>query len=132
MHIPDRGKDRGTGGAAVVALSGGMDSCVTAAHAAMYYDLALLHVGYGQRTERRERRSFLDLADYYRVPENRRLIVLAPHYGRLGGSSLTDADMEIPRGRRSDRSVPTTYVPFRNAFILSVAVSWAEAWGACC
>lgn len=114
----------------MVALSGGMDSCVAAARAAMRHDLALLHVGYGQRTERRERRSFLDLADYYRVPEDRRLIVPAPHYGRLGGSSLTDAGMEIPRGRQGGRGVPTTYVPFRNAFILCVAVSWAEVIGA--
>ena len=48
---------------AIVALSGGMDSCVTAAIASKDYDLALIHINYGQRTEKRELKAFNDIAD---------------------------------------------------------------------
>src|ERR1041385_6422465 len=74
---------------AVCLVSGGMDSCVTAAIANEENDeLAFLHVSYGQRTEARERRAFEDLCDFYRV--RRRLVVSLEHLARIGGSSLTD------------------------------------------
>lgn len=118
---------------AVVLVSGGMDSCVTAAIAARRYELAFLHLNYGQRTERRELRAFHRIADHYRV--DHRLIVDVDYLSRIGGSSLTDPAMRIPErtggstspGRRSrGGAIPSTYVPFRNANILSIAVSWAE------
>ena len=126
------GQPRGDnmGRIAIVALSGGMDSCVAAAIARQGRDLALLHVRYGQRTREREERAFTELADWFRVPRERRLVVSAPHYGSMGGSSLTDPRMEVPRGTPSGTGIPSTYVPFRNAFILSVGVAWAEAIGA--
>ena len=113
---------------AVVCLSGGLDSCVTAAIANEDYDLALLHVNYGQKTERRELCSFRDIAGFYRV--RKRLVVELGFFGRIGGSSLTDAGREVSVGDLSAPGIPATYVPFRNANILSAAVSWAESIGA--
>lgn len=115
----------------IVLVSGGMDSCVTAAIAnGMGHALHLLHVNYGQRTERRELKAFQDLADYYRVPEDRRLVSSIAHLAAIGGSSLTDADIEVSRADLENEDIPTSYVPFRNAHLLSIGVSWAEVCGA--
>jgi 7-cyano-7-deazaguanine synthase len=112
-------------GLAVCLVSGGMDSCVTAAIANEEADgLAFLHVSYGQRTEERERRAFADIADYYGVEQ--RLMVSLDHLARIGGSSLTDTDIAISSANLARRGIPTSYVPFRNAHLLSVATSWAE------
>ncbi len=121
---------------AVVLLSGGMDSCVCTAIARERHgprNLALLHAMYGQRTEKRERRSFDSIADFYGVQE--RLVVRLDHFRAIGGSALTDATIEVPENeldapRSGGSTVPVTYVPFRNAHFLSVGVSWAEAIGA--
>jgi 7-cyano-7-deazaguanine synthase len=118
---------------AVVLLSGGMDSCVSAALARERHGpegIALLHAGYGQRTEKRERRAFEEIADFYGVHE--RLVVQLDHFRAIGASALTDAKIAVPEnelgGAGAQRSaIPVTYVPFRNAHFLSVAVSWAEA-----
>jgi len=110
---------------AVCLVSGGMDSCVTAAVArGENEDLALLHVSYGQRTQARERRAFEELADFYKV--SRRLVVSLEHLARIGGSSLTDASMPVSEADLSSRGIPTSYVPFRNAHLLAAATSWAE------
>lgn len=109
---------------AVVALSGGMDSCVTAAIANQEYELALAHINYGQRTEKRELKAFNDIADFYNV--EKRLIIDFTHFSKIGGSSLTDYDIEVTKANLQSREIPTSYVPFRNANILSVCVSWAE------
>ncbi|HXF42616.1 MAG TPA: 7-cyano-7-deazaguanine synthase QueC [Pyrinomonadaceae bacterium] len=109
----------------VVLLSGGMDSCVTAAIAkAESEDIAVLHASYGQRTEKRELKSFNDIADFYNV--ERRLIVKVPHFSNVGGSSLTDEKIEVSEADLSTKEIPTSYVPFRNAVLLSIAVGWAE------
>lgn len=113
---------------AVVALSGGMDSCVTAAIANLSFEIALLHINYGQRTEKRELRAFNDIADFYRV--NKRLIVDYTHLSEIGGSSLTDINREISKADLSNKQIPSSYVPFRNANILSACTSWAEVIGA--
>jgi len=116
---------------AVVLLSGGMDSCVTAALAAQEHALALVHASYGQRTERRERQAFDAVADFYGVRE--RLVARLDHFRDIGGSALTDAGLAVPEREeppRAEEGIPITYVPFRNAHFLSVAVSWAEAIGA--
>jgi len=113
---------------AVVLLSGGLDSCVTAAFAARDFEPAFLHLNYGQRTERRELRAFHEIADFYSVSE--KLIVDARFFNQIGGSSLTDTKMEIGGAALDSKEIPSTYVPFRNANILSIAVSWAEVIGA--
>jgi 7-cyano-7-deazaguanine synthase len=114
----------------VVAMSGGMDSCVTAAIARQEHSLAALHVTYGQRTASREQRAFEQLADFYDIPDARRLIADLGHLARIGGSSLTDPSIAVPDSGDTGPEIPSTYVPFRNANILSVAVSWAEVIGA--
>jgi 7-cyano-7-deazaguanine synthase len=157
---------------AIVLVSGGMDSCVTAAIANEEYRLAFLHVNYGQRTEARELRAFNEIADHYQA--EKRLIISIEHLKVIGGSSLTDTSIAIPEvpphltplpsgerknispspprgegrgegnlrtpnaacprmiqsGELRTSSIPTTYVPFRNAHLLAIAVSWAEVIGA--
>ena len=114
---------------AVCLVSGGMDSCVTAAIARDENDeLAFLHISYGQRTEARERRAFEALADHYRV--TKRLAVSIEHLKKIGGSSLTDENILVTEANLASREIPTSYVPFRNAHLLSIATSWAEAIGA--
>ena len=118
---------------AVVLLSGGMDSCVSTAMARERCgagNIALLHAGYGQRTERRERRAFEAIADFYGVRE--RLVVALDHFRAIGGSALTDPKIAVPENDLAPHggAIPVTYVPFRNAHFLSVAVSWAEVLGA--
>ena len=110
---------------AIILVSGGMDSCVTATTAkADRYDLSFLHMNYGQRTEKRELKAFHDIADYYMVDE--RLVVDICHLSTIGGSCLTDKNIEIPGANLDNSDIPISYVPFRNANILSAAVSWAE------
>ena len=102
-----------------------MDSCVTIASAkADGFGLSFLHMNYGQRTEKRELKAFYDIADHYTVDE--RLVVDISHLSIIGGSCLTDNNIEIPNARLDNSDIPISYVPFRNANILSVAVSWAE------
>ncbi len=114
---------------AVCLVSGGMDSCVTAAIAREENEeVAFLHVSYGQLTERRERRAFEELADFYGV--SRRLAVSLEHLARIGGSSLTDPSIPVAAADLASREIPTSYVPFRNAHLLAVATSWAEVSGA--
>jgi 7-cyano-7-deazaguanine synthase len=117
---------------AVVLLSGGMDSCVCTAIAHEEHgkgNVALVHAMYGQRTEKRERQAFDDIANYYDVRQ--RLVVRLDHFRAIGGSALTDKEMRVPENELDAvgdgaSSIPVTYVPFRNAHFLSVAVSWAE------
>ena len=114
---------------AVCLVSGGMDSCVTAAIARAENDeLAFLHVSYGQRTQAREQQAFAALAAHYNVP--RRLVVSIEYLTRIGGSSLTDANIPVAEANLTTREIPTSYVPFRNAHLLSIATSWAEVLGA--
>lgn len=113
---------------AVVLTSGGMDSCVTAAIAAQDYRLALLHLNYGQRTERRELRSFNAIADHFDAVH--RLVISMDHLSKIGGSSLTDNSIPVTKANLTNKEIPNSYVPFRNANMLSVAVSWAEVLSA--
>lgn len=114
---------------AICLVSGGMDSCVTAAIANNENDvLAFLHVSYGQRTAIRERRAFDEIADFYGV--DRRFAISIEHLARIGGSSLTDHSIPVSEGSVGTQGIPTSYVPFRNAHLLSVAVSWGEVIGA--
>jgi len=114
---------------AIVLVSGGIDSCVTAAIAELEgSDLAFLHISYGQRTERRERKAFNDIADHYGV--EKRLDISIEHLAKIGGSSLTDEKIAVTEANLGSKDIPTSYVPFRNANMLSIAASWAEIIGA--
>jgi 7-cyano-7-deazaguanine synthase len=109
---------------AIVALSGGLDSCVTTAIANEEYDLAIFHANYKQRTEKRELKSFNDIGDYYKI--DKRLIIDFSHLSMIGGSSLTDYNLEVKSANLASHSIPNSYVPFRNANILSACISWGE------
>ena len=114
---------------AVCLVSGGMDSVLTAAIAHEENDrLAFLHISYGQRTEQREHRAFDEIADHYRV--NQRLAISVGHLSSIGGSSLTDRNIAVTAPDLAAEGIPTSYVPFRNAHLLSIATSWAEVIGA--
>src|SRR5580765_1069692 len=113
---------------AVVLLSGGMDSSVCAALAVRDHDLGALHISYGQRTEERERQSFLAICERLKIHD--KLMVRNEAFRAIGGSALTDENIEVPTAEGLGHGVPVTYVPFRNAHLLSVAVSWAEVLGA--
>ncbi|MBI5682102.1 MAG: 7-cyano-7-deazaguanine synthase QueC [Deltaproteobacteria bacterium] len=112
----------------IVLVSGGMDSLVAAAIASLENELAFLHVNYGQKTETRELKAFNDIADFYNV--EKRLIVDIAYLKKIGGSALTDETIKVATSPLSTLhpplSTPTTYVPFRNAHLISIAVSWAE------
>jgi 7-cyano-7-deazaguanine synthase len=118
----------GTKERAVVLLSGGMDSTVCAALSARDYRAAAVHVSYGQRTEERERKSFMAICDRLGIGE--RLVVRNEALQAIGGSALTDRSISVPKATSAGGDIPVTYVPFRNAHFLSVAVSWAEVLGA--
>jgi 7-cyano-7-deazaguanine synthase len=121
MPIPSKSR-------AVVLLSGGMDSCVCAALAARDHEPAAVHVSYGQRTEERERQSFLAICQRLKIHD--RLMVRNEALRAIGGSALTDESIPVPDSEAIAQSIPITYVPFRNAHFLAVAVSWAEVLGA--
>jgi 7-cyano-7-deazaguanine synthase len=113
---------------AVVLLSGGMDSAVCAALASREHEAAALHVSYGQLTEAREQQSFLGICEHLKIKE--RLMVRNQALRAIGGSALTDPNIAVPQGHEIGEEIPVTYVPFRNAHFLAVAVSWAEVLGA--
>lgn len=110
----------------VVLLSGGMDSCVCAALAVRDTQAAAMHISYGQRTEVRERRAFEGICD--RLGIKQRLALKNEVLEAVGGSALTDSSIHVPEteGEIGQGGIPVTYVPFRNAHLLSAAVSWAE------
>src|SRR2546427_7880657 len=98
---------------AVVLISGGMDSCVTAAIAGRSYNIAALHVSYGQPAERRELQSFHAVADYFGASE--RLVVRLEHFRLIGGSRLSDSPVPIHHAKLTNREISHTYLPFLNA-----------------
>ena len=114
---------------AVCLVSGGLDSCVTAAIAHREVrEVAFLHMSYGQRTEARELRAFEEIASHFGI--KRRLAVSIQYLAMIGGSSLTNKSIPVSPARLDVSGVPTSYVPFRNAHLLAIATSWAEVIGA--
>ena len=111
---------------AIVLISGGMDSCVTASCAKEDgFQLSFLHINYGQRTERRELQSFHEISIFFNVEE--KLIIDMSYFSDIGDSCLTDKNIAVPKGNLTSNDIPVSYVPFRNANILAAATSWAEA-----
>ena len=117
---------------AIVLVSGGMDSLVCCAIASKENkNLALLHLNYQQKTEAKELECFEKIADFYQVPKERRKIIDTAFFKQIGGSSLTDDQIEVKKfGAHQENQIPDSYVPFRNTHIISMAVSWAEVIGA--
>lgn len=116
---------------AIVLLSGGMDSLVCTGEAlAESQEVSFLHMNYGQKTSSRERKSFDDIADFYKVKESDRKIIDMTFLKQIGGSSLTDENIDVKSYQGDSNVIPDSYVPFRNSIILSLAVSWAEVVGA--
>lgn len=114
---------------AIVLLSGGMDSLVCAGEAiSKNYQVSFLHMNYGQKTSARERKSFEDIADFYKVTD--RKVIDMTFLKQIGGSSLTDESIDVKSYKGDSSVIPDSYVPFRNSIILSLAVSWAEVVGA--
>ena len=110
---------------AIILVSGGMDSCVTASCAKQDgFELSFLHINYGQKTEQKELQSFYAIADFFNVTD--RLIIDMQYFSQIGGSSLTDSNIDVAKGNLENKEIPISYVPFRNANILSAATSWAE------
>jgi 7-cyano-7-deazaguanine synthase len=108
----------------IVVVSGGINSCLTAALVAAKYNPFFLHVSYGQKVEKRELKAFKDLASFFKV--KKRLVASIKYLKEIGGSSLTDRNINISVSGISNRKIPTSYVPFLNAHFISIAVSWAE------
>lgn len=116
---------------AIVLLSGGMDSLVCAGIALKEnYKVSFLHMNYGQKTSARERKSFDDISEFYKIPERDRKIIDMTFLKQIGGSSLTDEAISVKSYQGDSKEIPDSYVPFRNSIILSLAVSWAEVVGA--
>lgn len=114
---------------AIVALSGGMDSATTLAIAIVLgFEPYALHISYGQRTKNRELKAFNEICDFYNIQT--RLIIPIDYLTKIGGSALTDSEIELQTANLKREEIPNTYVPFRNGNILSIAVSWAEVLGA--
>ncbi len=113
---------------AVVLLSGGMDSATAAYEAAgRGYEIYALHTSYGQRTEGRELECARRIAE--EVGTRDFLRVETGHLAAIGASSLTDDDSTVEDADMESEEIPDTYVPFRNANLLAMAVSYAEANG---
>jgi 7-cyano-7-deazaguanine synthase len=128
LSMKDNGRRTKDKALAIILASGGMDSCVTAAIANVDYRIAMLHVGYGQRTEARELRAFNAVADFFQAEH--RLICRLDHLKQIGGSSLTDRKIAVEVANLERQDIPSSYVPFRNAHFISIAVSWGEVLGA--
>jgi 7-cyano-7-deazaguanine synthase len=116
---------------AIVLVSGGMDSLVVTGIAHEQHEqIALLHIKYGQKTAQKEEECFHKIADHYHVPKNLRKIIDISFLKEIGGSSLTDEKIEVSLFNQNQTGIPSSYVPFRNTHIISIAVSWAEILGA--
>lgn len=114
----------------VVLLSGGMDSLTTLAIAIeQNYEPYLIHLNYGQKTEEAELKSFNKIAAFYGIQEEQKIVCHTNFFSLLKCSSLIDKEMEIPKGNLESKNIPSTYVPFRNGLLLSLAVSYAEKIG---
>ena len=115
---------------AIVLVSGGLDSFVTAALAREAgFDVSALTVDYNQR-----HRIELDAAGRVAAAIGAdRHVTLSVDLSAFGGSALT-ADIAVPKDGRAfegeEGGIPVTYVPARNTIFLSLALGWAEATGA--
>ncbi len=119
-------KQANPGAAAVVLVSGGLDSMVVGGLArAAGYRIFALTIDYNQRHR-------IELEAAARVAAMlgaERHVVMPLDLTRFGGSALTDDAIAVPDGGVMP-GIPVTYVPARNTIFLSLALGWAEAVGA--
>jgi len=111
---------------AVCLLSGGMDSSTIAYLAKSEgYEICALHLNYGQRTESKELACAQKIASLLEAKDF--IAVNVGYFSQFGESSLTDKKIAVEKFDPTRAHVPNTYVPFRNANLLSIATSFAEA-----
>lgn len=111
-----------TNNKAVILVSGGLDSATCLAYAKQKgFDCYALSFDYGQRN-RAELQAAKNVVKVLGAKEHR-IISLA--LNELGGSALTDKNIEVP-DYKGDHKIPSTYVPARNTIFLSIALGWAE------
>jgi len=111
---------------AVCLLSGGMDSTTLAYLAKdMGYDILALHLNYSQRTEKKERECAIKVADNLDAADFVEINV--DYFAKFGASSLTDMNIDVEPGVLGKADHPNTYVPFRNANLISIATSYCES-----
>jgi len=114
---------------AVCLLSGGMDSSTLAYHAkSKGYNILALHLNYGQRTEGKELASAKKIASLLEAEAF--IEISLDFFTKFGSSSLTDKEIAVEKFDPARVHLPNTYVPFRNANLLAIATSFAEACGA--
>jgi len=107
---------------AIVLLSGGLDSTTVLAIAKAHnFECYALSFDYGQK-QRSELESAKTIANQSKVAEHR---IMKISLADIGGSALTDDEIEVPKYSESDE-IPVTYVPARNTIFLSFALAWAE------
>ncbi len=114
---------------AIILLSGGLDSCVTLAIAKdIGYEVYPVHINYNHLTMRRELGAYNDICNFYDIKEDKRLVVDISYLSDIGGSALTDRNIKLETNTipQSIDKVPSSYVPFRNANMIAIAVSYAE------
>jgi len=112
---------------AVVLVSGGLDSTTALAIAKdQGYQCFALSFDYGQRSVS-ELEAAKRVADSFDVVEHK---IIQLGLGDIGGSALTEADIDVPKDGVQANSIPVTYVPARNTVFLSLALGWAEVIGA--
>lgn len=114
---------------AVVLSSGGLDSTTVMAIAkSECYEIYSISFNYGQR-HAQELNAAQRVADVFGAKEH---LLIDIDLGRIGGSALTDNDIDVPKGRQEKEmhDIPSTYVPARNTIFLSYALAWAEVIGA--
>ncbi|MEL7199866.1 MAG: 7-cyano-7-deazaguanine synthase QueC [Pseudomonadota bacterium] len=110
---------------AIVLLSGGLDSMVTAALAKEQgFDVTALSIDYGQR-HKLELEAARDIAKKLKLSRHSELVL---DLRSFGGSALTDT-IDVPKAGLTE-DIPITYVPARNLVFLALTIACAEAWGA--
>jgi 7-cyano-7-deazaguanine synthase len=92
------------------------------------YSILALHLNYGQRTEQKERACAKKIADH--LDAESFVEISLDYFTAFGASSLTDKKIAVEKFDPGRAHMPNTYVPFRNANLLSIATSFAEARGA--
>ena len=113
---------------AVILLSGGLDSTTCLAMAkAQGFECYTLGFDYGQR-HNSELKAAVRVADAMSDNPHK---VIRLNLDAIGGSALTDENIEVPTGQANDPdAIPVTYVPARNTVFLSIALGYAEVIGA--
>ena len=110
---------------AVILVSGGLDSSTVLAIALEQgFECYTLSFDYGQR-HRSELEAAKRISQIMDVTEHK---IVQLDLGSIGGSALTDIDIDVPETETS--GIPVTYVPARNTVFLSIALGWAEVLGA--